>query len=154
MAALASNAELLILDEPTSGLDPLMEAVFQDEVAKEKEKGCTVLLSSHILTEVENLADRVSIIRRGRIVQTGTLDELRGQSLVSVVLADPPADVAELPMLRDAHLDGHGRLQASLDPDRVGDAMAALAPLGMSSLSVAPASLEELFLNQYEQKDK
>ena len=156
VAALASNAELLILDEPTSGLDPLMEAVFQDEVAKEKEKGRTVLLSSHILTEVENLADRVSIIRRGRIVQTGTLDELRGQSLVhlSVVLADPPADVAELPMLRDAHLDGHGRLQASLDPECVGEAMAALAPLGMSSLSVAPASLEELFLNQYEQKDK
>lgn len=156
VAALASNAELLILDEPTSGLDPLMEAVFQDEIAKEKEKGRTVLLSSHILTEVENLADRVSIIRRGQIVQSGTLDELRGQSVVhlSVVLAQPPADVTELPMLRDAHLDEHGRLQASLDPDREGEAMAALVPYGMSALSVAPASLEELFLNQYEQKDK
>ncbi|WP_081438969.1 ABC transporter ATP-binding protein [Pseudofrankia asymbiotica] len=92
VAALASDVELLILDEPTSGLDPLMEAVFQEEIAKEKEAGRTVLLSSHILSEVEALADRVSIVRQGRIVRTGTLRDLRGQTRVkiTVTLARPP----------------------------------------------------------------
>ncbi|MDN6440190.1 MAG: ABC transporter ATP-binding protein, partial [Corynebacterium nuruki] len=80
VAALASDAELLILDEPTSGLDPLMENVFQEEVAAAVDRGATVLLSSHILAEAENLADRLSIIREGRIVRTGTLDELRGNA--------------------------------------------------------------------------
>src|SRR3954468_830927 len=84
VAALAADVELLILDEPTSGLDPLMEAVFQDEIAQEKANGRTILLSSHIMSEVEALADRVSIIRQGRIVQTGTLDELRARTRVSV----------------------------------------------------------------------
>src|SRR3954464_4123218 len=84
VAALASDVDLLILDEPTSGLDPLMEMIFQEEIAKEKAKGRSVLLSSHILSEVQALADRVSIIRQGRIVQTGTLAELRGRSRVTV----------------------------------------------------------------------
>lgn len=150
VAALASDADLLILDEPTSGLDPLMEAVFQDEVAREKANGRTVLLSSHILTEVENLADTVSIIRQGRIVQAGTLADLRGRALahLSVTLASPP-DTASLTMLHEASIDDHGRLTATIEPDRVDAAMAALLPCGMTGLTVTPASLEELFLNQY-----
>ncbi len=98
VAALASDAELLILDEPTSGLDPLMEAAFQDEIAMDKANGRTVLLSSHILSEVEALADRVSIIRLGEIVQTGTLEDLRAQTHVSVsaVLQRRPDDVGAL----------------------------------------------------------
>ena len=92
VAALAADVELLILDEPTSGLDPLMEAVFQDEILADKAQGRTILLSSHIMSEVEALADRVSIIRQGRIVQSGTLEDLRGQTRISIVatLADPP----------------------------------------------------------------
>ena len=91
VAALAADVELLILDEPTSGLDPLMEAVFQDEVAKEKSKGTTILLSSHIMSEVEALADRVSIIRQGRIVQHGTLEDLRGQTHLTINATPSPA---------------------------------------------------------------
>jgi ABC-2 type transport system ATP-binding protein len=152
VAALASDVELLILDEPTSGLDPLMEAVFQDEIAKEKAHGRTVLLSSHILSEVEALADRVSIIRAGRIVQTGTLADLRAQARVQITatLARPPADLAGITVSGDARLDAQGRLTASVPPDRVNAAMAALVPYEMSALTVTPATLEDLFLRQYD----
>lgn len=152
VAALAADVELLILDEPTSGLDPLMEAVFQDEVAKEKAKGRTILLSSHIMSEVEALADRVSIIRQGKIVQTGTLDDLRGQtrSTIHATLARLPADVSALDFLHEPRLDEHHRLTATVDPDRVNEAMAGLVPFGMTALTVEPASLEELFLRLYD----
>jgi ABC-2 type transport system ATP-binding protein len=151
VAALAADVELLILDEPTSGLDPLMEAVFQDEIAKEKAKGRTILLSSHIMSEVEALADRVSIIRQGRIVQTGTLDEIRGQSRITINarLARPPADLSVFSVIHDVHLDERQRLVGRVDRDRVNDAMAALLPYEMSDLTVSPASLEELFLQNY-----
>jgi len=152
VAALAADVELLILDEPTSGLDPLMEAVFQDEVAKEKAKGTTILLSSHIMSEVEALADRVSIIRQGRIVQTGTLEELRGQTRITIraTLARPPADLRTLRVLRDATLDEHHRLTATVEPDEVNTAMAELVAHEMSALTVSPASLEDLFLRHYD----
>lgn len=151
VAALASDAELLILDEPTSGLDPLMEAVFQDEIHAAKEQGRTVLLSSHILSEVEALADRVSIIRLGRIVRTGTLDDLRGHTRVTVTatLAAPAEDLTRLAVLHDPHLDARGRLIATVEPGRVAEAMTALLPYGMSDLRVTPASLEDLFLAHY-----
>lgn len=151
VAALAADVELLILDEPTSGLDPLMEAVFQDEIAKEKAKGRTILLSSHIMSEVEALADRVSIIRQGAIAQTGTLDGLRGQTRVTISthLGRPPADLSALDLLHDARLDERHRLTATVEPDQVNAAMAALVPHEMSALTVAPASLEDLFLRLY-----
>ncbi|TCC65673.1 ABC transporter ATP-binding protein [Kribbella pittospori] len=151
VAALAANVELLILDEPTSGLDPLMEAVFRDEIAKEKANGRTILLSSHIMSEVEALADRVSIIRQGKIVQTGTLDDIRGQTriTISATLARPPADLGGLTVLHDAALDDHHRLTATVEPDQVNAAMAELVPHEMSALTVSPASLEDLFLRHY-----
>lgn len=151
VAALAADVELLILDEPTSGLDPLMEAVFQDEVATLKATGRTILLSSHIMSEVEALADRVSIIRQGRVVQTGTLEALRGQtrSTIKATLVDPPADLAVLRVLHDAAIDSHHRLTATVEPDQVNAAMAELVPHMMSALTVSPASLEDLFLRQY-----
>ena len=151
VAALAADVELLILDEPTSGLDPLMEAVFQDEIAKDKANGRTILLSSHIMSEVEALADRVSIIRLGQVVQTGTLDDLRGQTRLTIAatLARPPADLSGLSILHDAHLDEHRRLTGTVDRDKVNAAMAALVPYEMSALTVSPASLEDLFLQQY-----
>ena len=151
VAALAADVELLILDEPTSGFDPLMEAVFQDEVAKAKANGTTILLSSHIMSEVEALADRVSIIRQGRIVQTGTLAQLRGQTRITIqaTLARPPADPRTLRVLTDAMIDAHHRLTATVEPDQVNAAMAELVDHEMSSLTVSPASLEDLFLHHY-----
>ncbi|CUR58756.1 ABC transporter related protein [metagenome] len=153
VAALAADVELLILDEPTSGLDPLMEAVFQDEILAEKAKGRTILLSSHIMSEVEALADRVSIIRQGHIVQTGTLEDLRGQTRITITatLAQPPDDLSALTMLHHAGLDAHRRLTATVEPDQVNAAMAALVRYDMTALTVSPASLEDLFLRTYDQ---
>ena len=150
VAALASDAELLILDEPTSGLDPLMEAVFQDVVAEAKTRGVTVLLSSHILAEVETLADRISIIRAGRTVQTGSLDELRGHARTTIhaTLVRPPS-AAALALLDGAHVEG-SHLRATADAARIGEAITALAPAGLSALTVEPPSLESLFLRLYE----
>lgn len=150
VAALASDAELLILDEPTSGLDPLMEAVFTEVIGEAKARGVSVLLSSHILAEVESLADQLSIIRDGKIVETGTLQELQGQARTSIhaTLERVPA-AAELAALHDVHLDG-AKLTATADADNIGDAMTLLAPYGLASLTVEPPSLESLFLRLYE----
>ncbi len=150
VAALASDVELLVLDEPTSGLDPLMEVVFQEEIGKEKEKGRSILLSSHILSEAEALADRISIIRDGRVVETGTLAQLRHRTRTTVlaVLADPPPTTAELEGVTDASLDG-ARLTASVERDGLNRAMATLSRYGITQLTVAPPSLEDLFLRAY-----
>lgn len=150
VAALAADVELLILDEPTSGLDPLMEAVFQDEILREKAQGRTILLSSHIMSEVEALADRVSIIREGRVVETGTLDDLRGRTRLhlSATLGRDPTPEA-LACLHDVHLDEHRRLHATVEHNRITEAMAALVPCGITALTVSPASLEDLFLQHY-----
>lgn len=150
IAALASNADLLILDEPTSGLDPLMENVFQEVIAGVKERGATVLLSSHILAEVEILADRLSIVRDGRIVRNGTLTDLRGQARTAIhaVLHQAPAP-AQLESLHDVRLEG-ARLSATVDSARIGEAMSLLTPFGIASLTVEPPSLESLFLRLYE----
>ncbi|PFG41624.1 ABC-2 type transport system ATP-binding protein [Isoptericola jiangsuensis] len=150
VAALASDVELLVLDEPTSGLDPLMEAVFQEVVGEAKERGATVLLSSHIMAEVETLADRLSIIREGRIVQTGTLTDLRGDVRTTVhAVLDRAPDPADLTALHDVHLDGT-RLSATVESARIGDAMTLLTGYGLASLTVEPPSLESLFLKLYE----
>ncbi|MCF8609374.1 ABC transporter ATP-binding protein [Gordonia sp. HY285] len=153
VAALASDVELLILDEPTSGLDPLMENVFQKVVAESVDRGVTVLLSSHIMSEVETLADELSIIREGEIVATGTIDELRGHARTTIhaTLRTVPSH-DRLSVLHDAAFDGN-RLTATVDTDRVDDAMAALTPFGFTSLEVAPPSLESLFLRMYENDD-
>jgi ABC-2 type transport system ATP-binding protein len=150
VAALASDVDLLILDEPTSGLDPLMEAIFQEEIAKEKARGRSVLLSSHILSEAEALADRVSIIRAGKVVETGTLDQLRQRTRTTVhaVFAEPPASLDGLHLVHDARLK-EGRFTGTVDNDQLSAAMAELSRYRLTSLTVAPPSLEELFLRQY-----
>lgn len=150
VAALASDVELLILDEPTSGLDPLMENIFLEVIAEAKQRGTTVLLSSHILAEVESLADRLSIIRDGRIVETGTLTELRGHTRTSIhaVLKRTPSE-SEFGAFRDVRLDGD-KLTGTVDSNRIGEAMSLLAPYGIESLTVEPPSLESLFLRLYE----
>ncbi|WP_320065545.1 ABC transporter ATP-binding protein [Micromonospora sp. RTGN7] len=150
VAALASDVDLLILDEPTSGLDPLMEAIFQEEIVKEKVKGRSVLLSSHILSEAEALADRISIIRAGKVVETGTLDELRQRTRTTIqaVFTDPQATLDGLHVIHDAQLRD-GRFTGTVDAEQLSAAMAELSRYPLTSLTVAPPSLEELFLRQY-----
>jgi ABC-2 type transport system ATP-binding protein len=149
IAALASDAELLVLDEPTSGLDPLMEQAFQDCVSAERSGGRTVLLSSHILAEAEALADRVTIIRAGRTMETGTLDELRhlSRTTIDAELAGP-LSLADLPAAHDAALDG-GRLRCEVDAADLNEVLRRLTVVGVRTLTVRPPTLEELFLRHY-----
>ncbi len=150
IAALASDVELLMLDEPTSGLDPLMESVFTDYVDAFRESGRTVLLSSHILAEVERLCDRVSIIRAGRRVETGTLAELRHLTRTSVVaeLEAPPVGLDALDGVHDLVLEGT-RARFQVDGTRLDPALAVLVQAGVRSLTTQPPTLEELFLRHY-----
>lgn len=150
VAALASDVELFLLDEPTSGLDPIMEAAFQASIGELRAQGRTVLLSSHILAEAEALSDRVSIIRAGRIVQSGTLKELRHLTRTSVTVAtERPSDrIHEVPGV--AHVmreDGH--VSFDVDTDHLDDAMDYLAPLKITSLVSHPPTLEELFMREF-----
>ncbi len=153
VAALASDVELLLLDEPTSGLDPLMEEVFRDVVREERDRGRTVLLSSHILSEVEALCDRVSIIREGRTVETGTLAELRHLTgtTVDALLASPVPSLDGLEGVHDLVVDGR-RVRAQVGPDALGPLLARLAPAGITSLESRPPTLEQLFLRHYDRQ--
>ena len=150
VAALASDVELLLLDEPTSGLDPLMEAVFTECVREEARAGRTVLLSSHILAEVEALCDRVSIVRAGRTVQHGTLAELRHLTRTTVV-AETHAEPAGLDAVPGvAHVERtDGRVRFDVDTDHLDEAMTYLSSLRIRSLVAHPPTLEELFLRQF-----
>jgi ABC-2 type transport system ATP-binding protein len=152
VAALASDVELLLLDEPTAGLDPLMEAAFRDWInAEERARGRTVLLSSHILAEVEALADRVSIIRAGRVVESGTLGELRHLTRTSIQaeLAAPPDGLLELPGVHDLEVDGT-RVRLQVDSERLDEVLRHLSAAGVRSLTSQPPTLEELFLRHYQ----
>ncbi|MFF4578170.1 ATP-binding cassette domain-containing protein [Streptomyces sp. NPDC001389] len=150
VAAFASDAELLVLDEPTSGLDPLMEEVFQGCVAEARDAGRTVLLSSHLLSEVEALCDRVSIVRAGRTVESGTLAELRHLTRTSITaeLAGPPDGIAQLPGVHDVEVRG-ARVSLQADTDRLDAVLRALTASGVRSLTATPPTLEELFLRHY-----
>lgn len=154
IAALASEAPLLLLDEPTSGLDPLMEAVFREVVAELRQEGTTILLSSHILSEVEHLADAVTIIREGVTVEAGRLADLRhlSRTRISAVTTGDPSEVLALPGVHDGAVSHPGEsfsLTAHVDADALDGAMSALARLGLTSLTAAPPTLEELFLAKY-----
>lgn len=150
VAALASDAELLVLDEPTSGLDPLMEAIFQDFILTAKAEGRTVLLSSHILAEVEKICDRVTIIRQGRTVQSGTLTELRHltRTTISAETLQPAEGLSALPGVHDVRSDD-GRITFDVDSDHLDAVVRNLSNLGVRSLTSHPPTLEELFLRHY-----
>jgi ABC-2 type transport system ATP-binding protein len=150
VAALASSAELLVLDEPTSGLDPLMEAVFQDCIREVKAEGRTVLLSSHILAEVEALCDRVTIIRAGRTQQSGTLQELRGMTRTAITaeVTYSTDGLAGLPGVHALEVDGP-RVHFHVDTAHLDEAVRRLGELGVRSLVSHPPTLEELFLRHY-----
>ncbi|MYQ81371.1 MULTISPECIES: ABC transporter ATP-binding protein [unclassified Streptomyces] len=150
VAAFASDVDLLILDEPTSGLDPLMEEVFQSCVAEERERGRTVLLSSHILSEVESLCDRVSIIRQGRTVETGSLADMRHltRTHISAELIRDPDGLTRLPGVHDLDVEGR-RVSLQVDTDRLDAVLKSLSASGVRSLTCTPPTLEELFLRHY-----
>jgi ABC-2 type transport system ATP-binding protein len=152
IAAFAVPADLYILDEPTSGLDPLMEVVFQRELRRARETGATVLLSSHMLSEVEQLCDQVSIIRAGKVVETGTLAELRHLTRTEVSFAAPhPGQDAALPPIPGAHdlHEAEGRVRFTVDSDAIAAVLPALAHARVEGLRIEPPSLEELFLRHY-----
>ncbi|HLS25720.1 MAG TPA: ABC transporter ATP-binding protein [Beutenbergiaceae bacterium] len=150
ISALAADVELLILDEPTSGLDPLMESVFTQCVREARDRGTSVLLSSHILAEVEKLCDTVTIIRRGRAVESGTLADLRQLTRSTVVMeVDGDASVlAEHPGVHGLSTEG-SRVTFQVDQDQMDPIMRQVADLGVRSLVSNPPSLEELFLRHY-----
>jgi ABC-2 type transport system ATP-binding protein len=150
IAALASRADLLILDEPTSGLDPLMESVFQRCIEEGRDEGRTVLLSSHILAEVEALCERVTIIRAGRTVEAGTLASLRQLTRTSIAVQTerPPEGIAEHPGVHGFD-DSGPALRFDVDTHELADVIGRLSAAGLVSLRSTPPTLEELFLRHY-----
>ena len=160
VAALARPAELYLMDEPTSGLDPLMEAEFQSCVREARERGATILLSSHILAEVEALADRVSIIRAGRAVQSGTLGELRAltRTTVTIETDGDTSGLAEDPGVHHLVVEdsehgaaggGRRRVRFEVESDHLEAVLRRVAALGVAAIAAHPPTLEELFLREY-----
>ncbi|RCW46669.1 ABC-2 type transport system ATP-binding protein [Halopolyspora algeriensis] len=152
VAALASDVELLVLDEPTSGLDPLMEETFRECIGEERRNGRTVLLSSHILAEVEALCDRVTIVRDGRTVESGTLAELRHltRTSISAELSTAPTGLGELSGVHDLETDGT-HVRCEVDTTALDGVLRHLSAAGVRNLTSQPPTLEELFLRHYEQ---
>ncbi|MEO8698050.1 MAG: ABC transporter ATP-binding protein [Acidimicrobiales bacterium] len=155
VAALAVDAELLILDEPTSGLDPLMEQVFQAIIRERRAEGCTILLSSHVLAEVESLADRVSIIRQGSTVMTGTLAELRRhtRTLVHAVTRSAPDGIREIDGVVGLDVESADSLfdiKFAVDVEHLDGAIGVLHAAGLHALTATPPSLDEVFRRAYE----
>lgn len=155
VAALATDSDLYILDEPTSGLDPLMETVFQNYIRKLKHAGKTVLLSSHILAEVEALADTVTIIRDGKTVEHGDLDHLRhlGQQTVKATTAKAPTGFDKVKGVHDLKVTGH-HIQFAVDADRLDTVIKHLSTFGIEKLICEPQSLEDLFIKHYDTHEK
>jgi ABC-2 type transport system ATP-binding protein len=154
VSALSSNARLLLLDEPSSGLDPLMENVFRQCVAEARGRGVTVLLSSHILAETEALCVRVTIIRAGRTVESGTLESMRHLSRTSIKaeLLGDPGDLSRIRGVEDVTIDGN-MLHAQVDSASLGELIRVLGDIGVRSLISQPPTLEELFLRHYKVTD-
>ena len=149
VAAFAADAELLVLDEPTSGLDPLMEEVFNACVAERTAAGATVLLSSHILSEVERLADRVTIIREGRTVESGSLAELRHLRRTHVrAEVSQPVDLSATAGVHDVTVDG-ATVSCTVEPEALPRVLESLTRSGVQALTCTPPTLEELFLDAY-----
>ncbi|MCL2533782.1 MAG: ABC transporter ATP-binding protein [Nocardiaceae bacterium] len=151
ISAFSSRARLLLLDEPTSGLDPLMEKVFRDCIAEAGARGVTVLLSSHILSEVEALCEKVTIIRAGKAVESGSIASMRHLSRTSITaeLTGDPGDLSRIPGVEDIRIDG-STLHCQVDADSLGALIRTLGDTGVRSLVSTPPTLEELFLRHYE----
>jgi ABC-2 type transport system ATP-binding protein len=155
VSAFSCDATLLLLDEPTAGLDPLMEKVFRECVREAGARGATVLLSSHILSEVEALCDRVTIIRAGRTVESGSLDEMRHLSHTSIEaeLTGEPGDLGRITGISDLSIEDH-TLHCQVDSAHLGELIRALGDTGVRTLVSKPPTLEELFLRHYSLGDE
>src|ERR1700744_3890138 len=151
ISAFSSHAELLLLDEPSRGLDPLMENIFQQCVGEARDRGATVLLSSHILAETEALCERVTIIRAGKTIESGTLDSMRHLSRTSIKaeMIGDPGDLSRIRGVEDITVDGK-TLRAQVDSESLGELIRVLGDAGVRSLISQPPSLEELFLRHYD----
>ncbi|CAM3347056.1 ABC transporter ATP-binding protein [Mycobacterium intermedium] len=150
ISAFSSRARLLLLDEPTSGLDPLMEKVFQDCVREARDRGVTVLLSSHILAETEALCERVTIIQAGRTVESGSLESMRHLSRTSITaeMIHIPTDLSRIKGVEDISVEGN-TVRAQVDSESLGELIRVLGDAGVRSLVSQPPTLEELFLRHY-----
>jgi ABC-2 type transport system ATP-binding protein len=155
VAALSADVELLVLDEPTSGLDPLMEKVFQDTVVDAARRGTTVLLSSHILSEVEKLCDTVTILRAGKTVQSGSLKDMRHltRTRFDITTERDPSELTDATGVHNVSRDGY-TMSFDVDPDAMADVVRAVSALGVRSLTSTPPSLEDLFLREYSDAPK
>jgi ABC-2 type transport system ATP-binding protein len=151
ISAFSSRAGLLLLDEPSSGLDPLMENVFQECVGEARDRGVTALLSSHILAETEALCERVTIIRTGRTIESGSLDSMRHLSRTSIKaeMTGDPGDLTRIRGVEDVSIDGN-TLRAQVDSESLGELIRVLGDAGVRSLVSQPPTLEELFLRHYD----
>lgn len=150
ITAFASNADMFILDEPTSGLDPLMESVFQDCVAQAKEEGKSILLSSHILSEVERLCDKVGIIKQGKMIETGTLDKLRHltRTNVEIVAHVPVKEIEKIVGVH--HVEQKDKcIKFQVDSEMIGEAMKQIVVYNVEKIEVTPMALEDLFMHYY-----
>ncbi len=150
VSAFASDAELFLLDEPTSGLDPLMESMFRKCIIELKEMGKTILLSSHTLSQVEKLCDKVNIIRKGKIVESGSLDELRhlAHTLITVETEKPIIDLGRIDGIHDLSVEKN-RARFQVKSDKLFQAISHLDQFGLKSLTSNPPTLEELFMHHY-----
>jgi len=150
ISAFSSRARLLLLDEPSSGLDPLMESVFQQCVGEARDRGATVLLSSHILAETEALCERVTIIRSGKTIESGSLDSLRHLSRTSIKaeMTGDPGDLTRIKGVENVSVEGN-TLRAQVDSESLGELIRVLGDAGVRSLLSQPPTLEELFLRHY-----
>lgn len=153
VAAFSSNADLYILDEPTSGLDPLMEQIFQQCVQEAKEAGKSILLSSHILSEVEQLCDRVGIIRQGQMIETGSLNELRHLTRMNLLL-ETKEPITQLNELNGIHAitEKDGALSFQVDTEQLDTVIKHVSQFGIIKLESTPPTLEDLFMRHYEKK--
>lgn len=151
IAAFSSDADFYILDEPTSGLDPLMENVFQECILEVKKQGKSVLLSSHILSEVERLCDRVGIIRQGKIIETGTLRELRHLTRTHVIVEtkQPVASIRQLSGIHELEAKGT-ELSFQIDTEEMDHVIRHISQFGIVRLECSPPTLEDLFIHHYE----
>ncbi|WP_096153855.1 ABC transporter ATP-binding protein [Bacillus sp. FJAT-45066] len=151
VAAFAQEADLYILDEPTSGLDPLMERIFQEYVMEAKAAGKSVLLSSHILSEVERLCDRVGIIRQGEMIESGTLQELRHLTRTSIVVEtkQPITSIQSINGVHDVEVNG-ATVRFQVDTEKLDDIMRHISEFGIMKLESSPPTLEDLFMRHYD----
>jgi ABC-2 type transport system ATP-binding protein len=155
ISAFSSRARLLLLDEPSSGLDPLMENVFQQCVAEARQEGATVLLSSHILAETEALCERVTIIRAGKTIESGSLESMRHLSRTSIKaeMTGDPGDLTRIKGVEDVSVEGN-TVRAQVDGESIGELIRALGDAGVRSLVSQPPTLEELFLRHYDTAER